>query len=1206
MKKLARTLTVIFVLLSVLCLASCKKEDSGGGSNPPVEGNTNPQEHVCSMQIVAEQHQTCDSDGVVKYACECGKTNLEITKATGHSFGKLESVSASTCKEYGENVRRCEICSYEERSYLPLTSHNYTVNEVETGGILMAQYLCEGCGDSFDLPVDLSNDLANYEDKRLVDCQVDFTFMLFCPYGEDYIRENLKIIDTYYEGVENSGFVSYELIDYGEGVWLVSPTENYEEGSTYKAIRSGSIIFADTGIYDLTFSIHKEQSDIAEVDEGVIFLAALERSNPGYYPYAIDYSDASATYWVTLGKVDGLKVGDIICIGECHNADGLMVSDSENVFGKIEFISYSDEKNAYILALSAPELSDVFSELDIYSDKFTETDAIKFTDSEELTAQVTAALCNSKDFIDFMGASYVTATELLASRGANANIGTFEEFLNSIEFDEEKSQKPEIDPETGVITAKIFINGKVSIPITVNSYGSDRNVGNIVISFTAYVYLDYIKLQVHITETEDLSGNAATKFRFGVAESVTIGFTFDVAIDVDYSLEAKAYVLNKRSGAYHFAKCIHVASMNEENAEYIDAMELLERINKGEIDEDKECGICRPVSAMNADNYVLNVASKKIHLVECKHLQNTNESDLVISGAAYGNLELSGYVPCESCKPYSKYTNSFSEALMNKMENGDFGHNIAEIKAASDKAETRPEKNKLLIAEMPLGFSAIRADLEIYVYVNFTLDASLSYKFERTDQTEFGVELKGKKLSPYVWKDSTTNEHSLEVMGKTRLEVGAIGVAKFYVIGMEKWMYFSFNAECGAYALANGALRIDVVSMNDSYMAAYFEAGFLLDMYVEVKLPLIKTFNHTFYSGEYPLFTLGYEKVVHKFTSLPDCITLEDTYYRLNVPELTKVGYFDLITMEPGEAHIFPGGIEGRYTVEYSFEEGENCFVENGILYVIDPSRSFTDVLYITIIGEDKFGEYKDGKVKFSVPTVEVPIEFEAQDDVLSYDIGPGKEFYIVIGIGTHHPGALEIPETYNDKPVKEIERHAFSGCSIITSVVIPDGIVDIGDHVFYCCPNITSVTIGNGLEYVSQGAFNGCESVSHISIGENVKVIADSAFGGCNYVSWVVIPDSVVEIHGGAFGDCRSLRTVIVGKSVETIGRHAFSGCFDLADIYLPRTLIGMGDNVFYYCDKLSNIYYEGSESDMMKISTDESNIEYVQKATVHFNYNY
>src|SRR6516165_358702 len=67
---------------------------------------------------------------------------------------------------------------------------------------------------------------------------------------------------------------------------------------------------------------------------------------------------------------------------------------------------------------------------------------------------------------------------------------------------------------------------------------------------------------------------------------------------------------------------------------------------------------------------------------------------------------------------------------------------------------------------------------------------------------------------------------------------------------------------------------------------------------------------------------------------------------------------------------------------------------------------------------------------------------------------------------GTVPPsGVLVIPATYPDgQPVTSIAAHAFDGNSLLTSVIMPDSVTNIGDYAFSSCYNLTNVTMGNGL----------------------------------------------------------------------------------------------------------------------------------------------
>ncbi len=62
--------------------------------------------------------------------------------------------------------------------------------------------------------------------------------------------------------------------------------------------------------------------------------------------------------------------------------------------------------------------------------------------------------------------------------------------------------------------------------------------------------------------------------------------------------------------------------------------------------------------------------------------------------------------------------------------------------------------------------------------------------------------------------------------------------------------------------------------------------------------------------------------------------------------------------------------------------------------------------------------------------------------------------------ISTSTTGAITIPSTLGRYPVTSIGFRAFSGCSGLTSVTIPDSVTSIGEDAFSGCSGLTSVTI--------------------------------------------------------------------------------------------------------------------------------------------------
>ena len=71
--------------------------------------------------------------------------------------------------------------------------------------------------------------------------------------------------------------------------------------------------------------------------------------------------------------------------------------------------------------------------------------------------------------------------------------------------------------------------------------------------------------------------------------------------------------------------------------------------------------------------------------------------------------------------------------------------------------------------------------------------------------------------------------------------------------------------------------------------------------------------------------------------------------------------------------------------------------------------------------------------------------------------------------------GAVAIPSMFGGKPVTSIGYCAFSGCSGLTSMTIPDSVTSIGEEAFFGCSGLTSVTIPASVTSFGANCFEGC-----------------------------------------------------------------------------------------------------------------------------------
>jgi hypothetical protein len=132
--------------------------------------------------------------------------------------------------------------------------------------------------------------------------------------------------------------------------------------------------------------------------------------------------------------------------------------------------------------------------------------------------------------------------------------------------------------------------------------------------------------------------------------------------------------------------------------------------------------------------------------------------------------------------------------------------------------------------------------------------------------------------------------------------------------------------------------------------------------------------------------------------------------------------------------------------------------------------------------------------------------------------------------------GDLEIPATVTHEgvtyTVTEIDGWAFSDCSNLTCVTIPDSVTTIGEFAFNGCSGLTSVTIPNSVSTIGGWAFYGCSSLTSVTIPNSVTTIGEFAFDGCSGLTSVTIPNSVSTIGNNAFWNCWGLTDIKVSES--------------------------------------------------------------------------
>ena len=177
------------------------------------------------------------------------------------------------------------------------------------------------------------------------------------------------------------------------------------------------------------------------------------------------------------------------------------------------------------------------------------------------------------------------------------------------------------------------------------------------------------------------------------------------------------------------------------------------------------------------------------------------------------------------------------------------------------------------------------------------------------------------------------------------------------------------------------------------------------------------------------------------------------------------------------------------------------------------------------------------------------------------------------------------------DDSVSAIGSLAFEGCTSITSIEIPIGVISIGSGAFLRT-SITDIFIPSTITKIGNGAFGECFSLKNIAVDQNNKHFKDIDGNlydkeGKTLIQYAIakedakftVPNDVTHIHTYAFSCSSALSSINIPSSVISIGACAFDDCALLKNIYFDGTTEEWEDIDFPVSNSARNIviHYDG-----------------------------
>lgn len=170
----------------------------------------------------------------------------------------------------------------------------------------------------------------------------------------------------------------------------------------------------------------------------------------------------------------------------------------------------------------------------------------------------------------------------------------------------------------------------------------------------------------------------------------------------------------------------------------------------------------------------------------------------------------------------------------------------------------------------------------------------------------------------------------------------------------------------------------------------------------------------------------------------------------------------------------------------------------------------------------------------------------------------------------------------YNDTTytVVAFEDHTFTNCAKLSSITIPNTVIDLGLRAFTGCSALTTIVIPENIKELDYGAFYDCHSLISITIPVSVKTIGDDAFYNCSSLKKTIYKGNVsdwckikflsaddsnpVNYSKNLYINDKLVVDLVIPNTVDTINNYVFYGCSSITTVTIPESVTYLANNAF------------------------------------------
>jgi len=157
---------------------------------------------------------------------------------------------------------------------------------------------------------------------------------------------------------------------------------------------------------------------------------------------------------------------------------------------------------------------------------------------------------------------------------------------------------------------------------------------------------------------------------------------------------------------------------------------------------------------------------------------------------------------------------------------------------------------------------------------------------------------------------------------------------------------------------------------------------------------------------------------------------------------------------------------------------------------------------------------------------------------------------------------------------ITQINYESFQSCTALTSVTIGSSCLSIEPIAFLNCTNLANVTFlsPSNLLSIKGSAFSGCTKLTSLNLPNSITTIDGSAFSSCLLLSSINIPPLIDKINSGVFSNCKALKTITIPSNIISILENAFQGS-GLENITMPASVNYLGNYALSNCLSLNSV---------------------------------